>query len=106
MYMDQDEFANCFEKPKKKAKRKRSPSPPPPKETTKGKAKAKGKANNKRSKMDDEEEEDLTADMEDPVSENSIAEVKVTPANAGRPDMQPQKGGGKFYKEIKFLKPF
>merc|ERR1712110_238599 len=46
--------------------------------------------------MDDEEEEDLTADMEDPVSENSIAEVKVTPANAGRPDMQPQKGGGTY----------
>ena len=55
-----------------------------------------GKAGNKRSKMDEEEEDDLTADMEDPVSENSISEVKVTAANAGRPDMTPQKGGGTF----------
>jgi len=92
MYMNDEEFSNCFEKPKKKAKRKRSPSPPP---KAKG-AKAKGKANNKRSKMDEEEEDDLTADMEDPISENSISEVKVTAANAGRPDMQPQKGGGTF----------
>ena len=46
--------------------------------------------------MDEEEEDDLTADMEDPVSENSISEVKVTAANAGRPDMTPQKGGGTF----------
>ena len=29
MYMDQDEFSNCFEKPKKKTKKRgRSPSPP------------------------------------------------------------------------------
>ena len=38
MYMNDEEFSNCFEKPKKKAKRKRSPSPPP---KAKG-AKAKG----------------------------------------------------------------
>ena len=95
MYMDQDEFSNCFEKPKKKTKKRgRSPSPPA---NAKGRgAKGKGKGGNKRSKMDEEEEEDLTADMEDPPSENSINEVKVTPANAGRPDMQPQKGGGTY----------
>ena len=95
MYMDQDEFSNCFEKPKKKTKKRgRSPSPPA---NAKGRgAKGKGKGGNKRSKMDEEEEEDLTADMEDPPSENSINEVKVTPANAGRPDMQPQKGGGSY----------
>ena len=95
MYMDQDEFSNCFEKPKKKTKKRgRSPSPPA---SAKGRgAKGKGKGGNKRSKMDEEEEEDLTADMEDPASENSINEVKVTPANAGRPDMQPQRGGGTY----------
>ena len=42
---------------------------------------------------DDEEEEDLTADMEDPTPENSITEVKVTAANAGKSDMQPSKSG-------------
>ena len=29
MYMTDEEYSNCFEKPKKKAKRKRSPSPQP-----------------------------------------------------------------------------
>ena len=43
--------------------------------------------------MEEEEEDDLTADMEDPTPENSITEVKVTPANAGKADMQPSKGG-------------
>jgi SWI/SNF related-matrix-associated actin-dependent regulator of chromatin subfamily C len=43
--------------------------------------------------MDEEEEEDLTADMDDPTPENSITEVNVTPANVSRPDMQAQKGG-------------
>ena len=43
--------------------------------------------------MDEEEleQEDLTAEMEDPTTENTISEVKVTPANVGRPDMQSQK---------------
>merc|ERR1719215_889219 len=54
MYMAEEEFSNCFEKPRKKAKRKRSPSPPPS-ATKSGRGKAKGKA--KRSKVDDEEEE-------------------------------------------------
>ena len=38
---------------------------------------------------EEEEEEDLTADMEDPSPENNISEVKATPANAGKADMQP-----------------
>jgi hypothetical protein len=43
--------------------------------------------------MDEEEldQEDLTAEMEDPTTENTISEVKVTPANVARPDMQSQK---------------
>ena len=43
--------------------------------------------------MDEEEmdQEDLTAEMEDPTTENTISEVKVTPANVSRPDMQSQK---------------
>ena len=43
MYMSDEEYGNCFEKPtKKKGKRKRSPSPPPkktPGKTPKGKIK-------------------------------------------------------------------
>ncbi len=31
--------------------------------------------------------------MEDPTPENTISEVKITAANAGRPDLQPSKGG-------------
>ena len=43
--------------------------------------------------MDEEEldQEDLTSEMEDPTTENTISEVKVTPANVSRPDMQSQK---------------
>ena len=98
--MTEEEFSNCFEKPKKKTKRKRSPSPVPigattPSTTTKGKGKAKGKTS-KKTKTDEEEDEDLTAEMDDPTPENSIAEVKVTPANSVRPEMQPQKGGGTY----------
>ncbi len=93
MYMAEAEFSNCFEKPKKKAKRKRSPSPPSG-VGAKGKAKAKGKS--KKNKMDEEEDEDLTAELEDPTPENSITEVKVTPINSGRADMQPQKGSSTY----------
>ena len=85
----------------KKAKRKRSPSPVNAKANKKGANSAKGqagnKANNKKSKMDEEDvEEDLTGEMDDPTPENSINEVKVTPANTGRPDMQPQRGAGTY----------
>ena len=94
LYMTDDEFSNCFEKPKKKPKRKRSPSPKA--ETKKGQSGGgKAKKGQKKTKMDTEEDEgeDLTADMEDPTPENSISEVKITPANVGRPDMQPTRGG-------------
>jgi hypothetical protein len=39
MYMAEDEYSNCFEKPKKKAKRKRSPSPAASAKGGRGKAK-------------------------------------------------------------------
>jgi hypothetical protein len=41
--------------------------------------------------MDDDDEDDLTADMEDPTPENSISEVKVTPMNSSKADMQPSR---------------
>lgn len=50
--------------------------------------------------QDDDEEADLTADMDDPTPENSISEVKVTPANAGKSEMQPNKGGGSTYMDV------
>ena len=89
MYMAEEEFSNCFEKPRKKAKRKRSPSPPPS-ATKSGRGKAKGKA--KRSKVDDEEEDEDMAELEDPSNENSAsADLKsnsgsVTPAKASAPE--------------------
>ena len=91
-FMADDEFQTCFEKPKKKPKRKRSPSPP---KEAKGRGKGKGKAKKARTEQDDEEE-DLTGDLEDPTPENSISEIKVTPINAGKADMQPQKGPGSY----------
>jgi len=93
-YMNEDEFMTCFEKPKKKAKRKRSPSPiaaTPKSGRGKGKAKA-----NKKARTEDDEEEDLTADLEDPTPENSINEVKITPANSGKAEMQPQRGASTY----------
>ena len=42
----------------------------------------------------DSDDDDLTADMDDPAPENPIAEVKLTAANAGRADMQPSRPGG------------
>ena len=92
MYMAEDEYATCFEKPKKKPKRKRSPSPA----TTPKGGRGKGKGKSKKPRNDDEDEEDLTADMEDPTPENSISEVKITPANAGKADMQPQRGASTY----------
>jgi hypothetical protein len=46
--------------------------------------------------MDEDEDEDLTADMEDPTPENSISEVKINPNNAGKADMQPSKGASTY----------
>merc|ERR1712045_1096400 len=90
-FMTDDEFQTCFEKPKKKPKRKRSPSPP---KEAKGRGKGKNKA--KKARTEDEDEEDPTDGMEDPTPENSITEVKVTPNNAAKADMQPQKGPGTY----------
>ena len=61
MYMDEDEYSNCFEKPsKKKGKRKRSPSPTP----SKGRGKPKGK-NAKKSKMDEDDEDEDMMDQDE-----------------------------------------
>ena len=38
----------------------------------------------------------MTADMEDPTPENSISEVKITPINAGKVDLQPSKGASSY----------
>jgi len=46
--------------------------------------------------MDDDDDDDLTADMEDPTPENSISEVKITPMNSGKADMQPTKGASSY----------
>merc|ERR1719510_2788638 len=50
----------------------------------------------KKARTEDEDEEDPTDGMEDPTPENSITEVKVTPNNVGKADMQPQKGPGTY----------
>ena len=59
MYLSDEEYSNCFEKPKKKGKRKRSPSPPP--KTKGGNKTPKGKA--KKSRQDEEDEDDEMGDM-------------------------------------------
>ena len=46
--------------------------------------------------MDDDDDDDLTADMEYPTPENSISEVKITPMNSGKADMQPSKGASSY----------
>ena len=38
--------------------------------------------------MEEDDEDDLTGDMEDPTPENSISEVKITPVNSGKADLQ------------------
>ena len=68
----------------------------PPNNKTKANKSTKGKGV-KKSKMDeDDQDEDLTAEMDDPSPENTISEVKVTPVNVSRPDMQAQKGSGTY----------
>lgn len=103
-----DEFAACEEKPKKKTKKRgRSPSPTPSKSAKKGKTGGRGKrsrnatgGNSSVAAGDDEDEEDLTADMDDPTPENSISEVKINAANAGKSEVQPNKGGGSSYMDL------
>jgi hypothetical protein len=41
--------------------------------------------------MEEDDDDDLTNDMEDPTPENSISEVKITPINSGKADLQPSK---------------
>lgn len=98
-YMDEDEYASCFEKPNKKkgGKRKRSPSPSPtptPSKSKKTPLPSKGKS--KKPKFDEDDDDDLTNDMEDPTPENSITEVKISPANISKPEMQASKGGSTY----------
>ena len=57
MYLSDEEYSNCFEKPKKKGKRKRSPSPPPSKKEKPGKTPKGAKA--KKSRQDDDEEDEV-----------------------------------------------
>merc|ERR1719402_775595 len=70
----------------KAGKRKRSPSPTP-------KKKNKGSSKSKKSKPDGSDDEDLTAEMDDPTPENSITEVKQNLMNVGKSEMKPGQGG-------------
>lgn len=112
-FISEDDYAECFEKrvKKKGPKRKRSPSPSPASTPAAGTPKPRGKGGastkatpggkSKKSKTEDmDDDEDLTADMEDPTPENSINEVKLTASNAGRADMQPQRGGASTYMDV------
>ena len=44
----------------------------------------------KKVRLEEDDEDDLTGDLEDPTPDTSIAEVKITPANAAKPDLQVQ----------------
>ncbi len=50
----------------------------------------------KKARMEEDDDDDLTGDMEDPTPENSISEVKITPMNAGKADLQPSKGASSY----------
>merc|ERR1711963_1177802 len=72
MYMTEEEYSNCFEKPsKKKGKRKRSPSPTP----SKGRPK-KGTKPVKKSKFDEDEDEDELMDQDE--TTNDKQEENIT----------------------------
>merc|ERR1711953_388828 len=74
MYMTEEEYSNCFEKPsKKKGKRKRSPSPTP----SKGRPKTKGKAA-KKYKMDEDEDEDDMMDQDETTNDKQEEPVATT----------------------------
>ena len=92
MYMTEDEYSTYFDKPKKKLKRKRSPSPAA---TPKG-GRGKGKGKAKRPKNEDDEDEDGSADAEDQNIDSSVSEVKIATSNAGKADLQPQRGSSKY----------
>merc|ERR1712223_1161637 len=91
MYMSDEEYSNCFEKPKKKAKRKRSPSPPPSNIKGKKAAEAKtprGKA--KKARQDEDDDDEDMAEIEDTSNDNSVSDVKPNPNQA----QQANKGSG------------
>ncbi len=80
MYMSDEEYSGCFEKPKKKGKRKRSPSPPPSATKTPGRgAKAKGRA--KKSRVDDEDDDDDIAEIDEASNDVSIMDTSKTSSN-------------------------
>lgn len=102
-YMNEDDYATCFEKPskKKQMKRKRSPSPEvmPAAKSKKGSSSMSSKGKSKKSRLDeddDDDEEDLTGEMDDPTPENSITEVKISPANVSKAEMQPSRGASTY----------
>ncbi|CAG2068099.1 unnamed protein product, partial [Timema podura] len=82
------------DKTKKKQKRKRSPSPPPkPGKRKSGRSPAVGPT--KKHKLE-EEADDLTKDLEEPLQEPNIAEVpvpKLSSSSKRDSDLQPIKGG-------------
>ncbi|XP_063222467.1 SWI/SNF complex subunit SMARCC2 isoform X2 [Bacillus rossius redtenbacheri] len=82
------------DKCKKKAKRKRSPSPPP-KAAKRKSGRSPGVGINKKHKPE-EEADDLTKDLEEPLQEPNITEVTVPkPSSSSKRDseLQPVKGG-------------
>merc|ERR1711962_576420 len=85
MYLSDEEYSNCFEKPKKKGKRKRSPSPPP--KTKGGNKTPKGKA--KKSRQDEEDEDDEMGDMDD-ASNDASNDVKPNTSNVQTPSKNDQ----------------
>lgn len=70
MYMSEEEYSNCFEKPKKKGKRKRSPSPP----RNKPGRKPTGKA--KKSRVDEDGDDDDIAEIDEETNDTNISEGK------------------------------
>ncbi|XP_071101457.1 SWI/SNF complex subunit SMARCC2-like isoform X3 [Haliotis cracherodii] len=85
------------DKKDKKGKRKRSPSPVPEKKKRKS-GRTPGLSSTKKRSARDEEEEDLTKDMEEPTPEPNIQEVaiaKQVPGSRSQKDseLQPIKGG-------------
>ena len=74
MYMTEEEYSNCCEKPsKKKGKRKRSPSPTP----SKGRPRTKGKTA-KKYKMDEDEDDDDMMDQDETTNDKQEEPVATT----------------------------
>ncbi|XP_046577111.1 SWI/SNF complex subunit SMARCC2-like [Haliotis rubra] len=85
------------DKKDKKGKRKRSPSPVPEKKKRKS-GRTPGLSSTKKRSARDEEEEDLTKDMEEPTPEPNIQEVAIAKQATGSrsqkdSELQPIKGG-------------